>query len=66
MLNIKELELLRRIVDNTNKSLYNTEDSELLQKTRGKINDNDMILVQKAWNTGQYIVMQSNKRMDLK
>ena len=58
MLNIKELELLRRVIDNTNQSLYNNEDSQLLQKTRSKIWD--MILVQKAWNTGQCIVMQSS------
>ena len=56
MLDIKELELLKRVIDTTNKSLYNNEDSELLQKTRDKIND--MILVQRAWNTGKYIVMQ--------
>lgn len=57
MLNIEELELLINVIDETNDALYNSDDNELLQKIRSKLSD--MILVQRAWNTGKCIVMES-------
>lgn len=60
MLNIKELEVLRRAIDNTNSTHFDSDDYELLQRTRSKIGD--MILVQIAWNNGKRIIME-NKTM---
>lgn len=58
MLNIKELEVLRHAIDNVDSIHFGSDDYELLQKTRSKISD--MILVQIAWNSGKFIVMQNS------
>jgi len=58
MLNIKELEVLRHAIDRVNSEYFDSEDYELLLITRDKISD--MILVQKAWNAGKSIIMETN------
>lgn len=58
MLNVKELKVLRHAIDNVDSTHFESDDYELLQKTRSKISD--MILVQIAWDNKKRIIMENN------
>lgn len=59
MLTIKDLDLLRRATDNVDiDSQFYIENKESLYKAREKICD--MITLQKAWNRGKRIEIESD------
>jgi len=59
MLSIKELRLLRTVLDSVDVStVFYIENKDLLHKTRDKICD--LITIQNAWNTGKQIQMEDD------